>query len=41
MKNAGITVENQTPLVIAEQTYNADYLATKANRLGHQLKQPN
>ncbi len=41
MQDAGITVADQIPLIIAEQPYNASYLNTKANRLGHQLKQPN
>ncbi len=39
MTNAGIDVVSQIPLIIAEQPYNANYLNTKANRLGHQLKQ--
>ena len=41
MQAAGIKVVDQIPLIIAEQPYNASYLNTKANRLGHQLKQPN
>ncbi|MEE9334696.1 MAG: 3,4-dihydroxy-2-butanone-4-phosphate synthase [Granulosicoccaceae bacterium] len=38
MQAAGIKVASQIPLIIAEQPYNASYLNTKANRLGHQLK---
>ncbi len=41
MQASGINVANQVPLIIAEQPYNASYLNTKANRLGHQLKQSN
>ena len=41
MQAAGIKVANQIQLIVAEQPYNAAYLNTKANRLGHQLKQTN
>ena len=41
MNKAGIEVLQQTPMVIAAQTYNENYLNTKADRLGHQLKQTN
>ncbi len=41
MKKAGIDVTQQIPLIVEAQAHNANYLNTKADRLGHQLKQTN
>lgn len=36
----GITVTERVPLVVGVGPFNADYLATKRDRMGHQLEQP-
>ncbi|MCW4457736.1 GTP cyclohydrolase II [Microbacterium sp. MPKO10] len=36
----GITVSERVPLVVGVGPFNSDYLATKRDRMGHQLEQP-